>query len=100
MRGASHAFVWIAFFVPMVSELARGWRPFSDDAAIASRAYESLSVHPPLIGIISSAYIGTGHLLLDPGPLLFYVLAVPSTSIRRTASSGARRLWLPRSCRF
>ena len=61
----------------MVSELARGWRPFSDDAAIASRAYESLSLHPPLIGIISSAYIGTGHLLFDPGPLLFYVLAVP-----------------------
>ena len=61
----------------MVSELLRGWRPFSDDAAIASRAYESLSLHPPLIGRISSAYIGTGHLLFDPGPLLFYVLAVP-----------------------
>jgi hypothetical protein len=64
-------------FVPMVSELARGWRPFSDNAAIASRAYQSLSLHPPLVGMISSASVGTGHLLFDPGPLQFYVLAVP-----------------------
>jgi hypothetical protein len=61
----------------MVSELARGWRPFGDDAAIASRAYESLTLHPPLIGMTSSLHLGTGHLLFDPGPLPFYVLAVP-----------------------
>jgi hypothetical protein len=76
-RGVSHMVVWIVVFVPVVSELARGWRPYSDDAAIASRAYESLSLHPPLVGMITSAYVGVNHVLFDPGPLLFYLLAVP-----------------------
>jgi hypothetical protein len=59
----------------MVSELARGWRPDSDNAAIAARAYQSLSLHPPLVGMTTVA--GNGHVLFDPGPLMFYLLAVP-----------------------
>jgi len=48
-----------------------------DDAAIASRAYQALSLHPPLTGLATAASVGTGHALYDPGPLLFYLLAVP-----------------------
>ena len=77
VRVASHLAVWTAVLVPMFSELSRGWRPFSDDAAIASRAYQTLSLHPPLTGLATAASLGTGHALYDPGPLLFYVLAVP-----------------------
>jgi hypothetical protein len=72
---ASHGLVWIALLVPMVSELARGWRPDSDNAAIAARAYQSLSLHPPLVGMTTVA--GNGHVLFDPGPLMFFLLAVP-----------------------
>ena len=75
MRCASHGVVWIALLVPMVSELARGWRPYSDNAAIAARAYQSLSLHPPLVGMTTVA--GNGHVLFDPGPLMFYLLAAP-----------------------
>ena len=59
----------------MGSELFRGWRPYSDNAAIAARAYQSLSLHPPLVGM--STVAGNGHALFDPGPLLFYLLALP-----------------------
>jgi len=77
VRLASHAAVWTGILVPMFAELSRGWRPFDDDAAIASRAYQALSLHPPLTGLVSAASGGTGHILYDPGPLLFYLLAVP-----------------------
>ncbi len=77
VRVASHAAVWTGVLVPMFAELSRGWRPFGDDAAIASRAYQALSLHPPLTGLVSAASGGTGHILYDPGPLLFYLLAVP-----------------------
>lgn len=63
--------------VPTVQELIAGWRPLDDNAAIAVRAYQSLSVHPPLVGQATAAAVGTGHTLYDPGPLLFYVLALP-----------------------
>jgi hypothetical protein len=76
VRWASHGLVWIALLVPMVSELARGWRPDSDNAAIAARAYQSLSLHPPLVGM-TTTLAGNEHVLFDPGPLMFYLLAAP-----------------------
>ena len=77
VRMASHVAVWTGVLVPMFAELARGWRPFGDDAAIASRAYQVFSLHPPLTGLASAASAGTGHVVFDPGPLMFYLLAVP-----------------------
>ena len=77
VRVASHVAVWTGVLTPMVAELSRGWRPFGDDAAIASRAYQALSLHPPLTGLATAASVGTGHALYDPGPLLFYLLAAP-----------------------
>jgi hypothetical protein len=74
---ASHIAVWLAVVVPTVQELIAGWRPLDDNAAIAVRAYQSLSLHPPLVGQATAAAVGTGHTLYDPGPLLFYVLALP-----------------------
>jgi len=78
VRIASHLAVWTAILVPMFAELSRGWRPFGDDAAIASRSYQALSLHPPLTGLVSAASVGLGHALFDPGPLLFYLLAIPA----------------------
>jgi hypothetical protein len=69
--------VWAAVLTPMAVTLAKGWAAFGDDAGIAARAYQSLSLHPPLVGMYSAASGGPGHYLYDPGPLLFWLLAVP-----------------------
>lgn len=77
VRITSHAVVWAVVLIPMAVTLAKGWTAFGDDAAIAARAYQSLSLHPPLVGMYSTASSGPGHYLYDPGPLLFWLLAVP-----------------------
>ena len=64
---------------PNRSRLFRGWRPlFSDDATITLRSYEILSLHPPLVGQYSTISPGSGHILFDPGPLQYVLLAVPT----------------------
>ncbi len=75
-RLASHVAVWTVVLVPMIAELSHGWRPFGDEAAISSRAYQVLSLHPPLVGLTSAAS-SVGHIVFDPGPLMFFLLAVP-----------------------
>lgn len=63
-----------------------GWRPLGDDANISMRAYQSLSLHPPLVGQFSTVSRGLGHILYDPGPLGYWMLApfvhlVPSVGV-------------------
>ncbi len=77
VRIASHCAVWLAVIASTIEELAAGWRPLEDNAAIAIKALQSLSLHPPLVGLASSAATGSGHVIYDPGPLLFYSLALP-----------------------
>jgi hypothetical protein len=48
-----------------------------DEAAISIRAHQVLSLHPPLVGLASAVSFGTGHVVFDPGPLLFYLVALP-----------------------
>jgi hypothetical protein len=77
VRVASHLAVWGAVLVPTVVALSRGFRPFGDDAAIASRAWQVFSTHPPTLGLASAASNQTGHEVYGLGPLLFYLLAIP-----------------------
>ncbi len=76
-RVLSHLAVWTVILVPTVLEMARGWRALDDDATISLRSYQVLSLHPPLLGQFSTVSYGTGHLLFDPGPLLYWLLAIP-----------------------
>ena len=87
VRISSHVAVWVTVLVSLGVELAHGWRPVGDNAAIASRAFQTLSSHPPVVGMLSTAG-GTGHTVYDPGPLLFWLLAVP---VRLDHTHGA--LW-------
>ena len=76
-RIGSHVVIWTIVLVPTVIKMIRGWRPLvGDDATITLRAYQVLSLHPPLVGMHSDAYV-PGHILYDPGPLQFVLLAVP-----------------------
>jgi hypothetical protein len=77
VRVSSHLLVWAALIVPMVVVLASGWVPVGDVAAIAIHAHQSLSLHPPLVGMFSTLARSSGRFVYDPGPLLFWLLAIP-----------------------
>lgn len=73
VRITVHAVVWALLIVPMVRSVARGWRPLADDATIAIGAWRALSLHPPLLGQVTTAS-GVGKLASDPGPLEYWLL--------------------------
>jgi hypothetical protein len=77
VRFSSHVAVWACALVPALLVLVRGWRPLGDYAAIELRAYRTLSLHPPLVGMFSTAGWGVGRRVFDPGPLSFWMLAAP-----------------------
>jgi hypothetical protein len=68
--------VWTTVVVSMAIVLSKGWLAVGDDAAIAIHAYQTFSLHPPLVGVYSTA-ASAGHVVFDPGPLLFWLMAVP-----------------------
>jgi hypothetical protein len=70
--------VLVPFAVALVRAFHDGWVPSGDEANIATRALDVFSRHPPLTGLpsTSAAYgdqIATNH----PGPMEFYLLALP-----------------------
>ena len=77
IRVASHLVVWATVLIPVITVLNKGWIAIGDNAAIASKAFESLSPSPPLTGLVTTASSGIGHILYDPGPLEFWLLAIP-----------------------
>jgi hypothetical protein len=54
------------------------WTAAGDDAVIATRALDVFSDHSPLVGQWSQASSITGHPTYSPGPLLYWLLAIPS----------------------
>ena len=76
IRVACHLAGATIFLVALVADLVHGWLPTGDDAIIAQRAWGVFTAHPPLVGQFSQAS-GAGHTVYDPGPLLFWLLAVP-----------------------
>lgn len=77
IRVTGHVAVWACVLVPSILVLARGWTPLGDYAAIELRAYRTFSLHPPLVGMYSTATSSVGHTVSDPGPLSFWLLAGP-----------------------
>src|ERR1035437_5888743 len=73
VRVTVHVVVWTLLLAPMVRALARGWRPLADDATIAIGAWRALTLHPPLLGQLTSA-AGAEKLASDPGPLEYWLL--------------------------
>jgi hypothetical protein len=63
--------------VPFGVVLSKGWVATGDDAAIAIRSHQVLSLHPPLVGLASTTVVSSGQHLYDPGPLMFWLLAIP-----------------------
>jgi hypothetical protein len=61
-----------------VRAIAEGWLPVADQGTIATRAYEVFTSHTPLVGQYSMASAVTGHLTYEPGPMLYWLLALPA----------------------
>ena len=82
VRVTSHLAIWAAILIPTAMEMAKGWRPLLDDSTISARSYEVLSLHSPLLGQFSQASFShgsttTSHLIFSPGPLQYWLLALP-----------------------
>jgi hypothetical protein len=77
LRVAPHAAIWIVFLVPTLRTMIRGWRPVGDDASIALQAWNTFSLHAPLVGQATGAAAGSAGVQTtsDPGPLEFWLLA-------------------------
>jgi hypothetical protein len=84
----SHLVIWTVVLIPTITEMARGWIAVLDQATISLRAFQVFSLHPPLLGQYSTTSESVGHLIYDPGPLQFWLLAVP---VRIDPGQGA--LW-------
>ncbi len=77
VRVMPYAAIWIVLLVPTLRTMARGWRPVGDDASIALQAWNTFSLHAPLVGQGTGAASGAGGVQTtgDPGPLGFWLLA-------------------------
>ena len=64
--------------VSTVRGLTAGWVPLSDQAAAATRAYDVFTSETPLVGPWSSSSTSLGEPTYHPGPLLYWLLAVPA----------------------
>lgn len=66
----------LAFFA--IRLLAHGWVLQGDEALVAVRAHDVWSAHPPLVGMRSTSSVTSpGVYAHHPGPLQFYLLAIP-----------------------
>jgi hypothetical protein len=54
--------------------------PVGDQGIIATRAYDVFSTHMPLLGQYSEASVSAGHAIYSPGPMLYWLLALPAYS--------------------
>ena len=63
--------------VAAVIAIRTRWYPIGDWATVTVRSYEVFSRHPPLIGMPSTVSTYTGSPVHHPGPLQFWILAIP-----------------------
>ena len=89
----SHLVIWAVVLIPTIIEMSRGWIAVLDEATISLRSFQVFSLHPPLLGQYSTTSESVGHLIFDPGPLQYWLLAVPVRIDQVRARSGDRRCW-------
>ena len=68
--------------LPVISSTVKavraGWVPAGDDGIIATRGWDVLTSHTPLVGQYSEAgLVVHGQVMHSPGPMLYWLLALP-----------------------
>jgi hypothetical protein len=62
-----------------VKAVRAGWVPAGDDGIIATRGWDVLTAHTPLVGQYSEAgLVIRGQVMHSPGPILYWLLAIPA----------------------
>jgi hypothetical protein len=67
----------VPVLISTVHAVNAGWEPAGDDGIILTRAWDVLTSHSPLVGQYSEAGNVTGQIVHSPGPLLYWLLALP-----------------------
>ncbi len=75
---AAGAAAAIPVIVSTVNAARSGWEPAADRAIIVTRAWDVFTSHTPLVGQYSEASGITGYALHSPGPMLYWLLAIPA----------------------
>jgi len=97
LAGVIVALLAVPFALSAGRALADGWVPSGDEAIIAIRVHDVLGLDPPLTGLPSTSdlygeRIATNH----PGPIEFYLLALPvrvlGPSVGMLVGAGALNL--------
>jgi hypothetical protein len=68
----------VPVIVATVNAVRDHWEPGADQGIIATRAYDVLSSHTPLVGQYTLAGDVTGHVTHGLGPMLYWLLALPA----------------------
>lgn len=73
----------LAASIPVISSTVKavhaGWMPAGDDGIIATRGWDVLSSHTPLVGQYSEAgLVIRGQVMHSPGPMLYWLIALPA----------------------
>ena len=68
----------VPVLVSTAHAIAAGWQPAGDDGIIVTRAWDVLTAHSPLIGQYSESGLVTSQVVHSPGPLLYWLLALPA----------------------
>jgi hypothetical protein len=73
----------LAAAIPVISSTVKavraGWMPAGDDGIIATRGWDVLTTHTPLVGQYSEAgLVLHGQIMHSPGPMLYWLLALPA----------------------
>ena len=89
LRLAVHLAVWAPFVVGVVEDVRLRWRPVGDGAAIAVRSWDSLTAYGPLVGQASRL----AYEVYDPGPLEYWLLAIPVHVDPRYGELWGAALW-------
>jgi hypothetical protein len=83
---AAGAAASLPIVVETVHAITAGWAPIGDDGMVAIRSYDVLSGQSPLLGMPSSGPSGVlDQQAYHPGPLLFWLLALPAHFIGATS---------------
>jgi hypothetical protein len=76
-RIVCHLVAEVPFLVVALVQVAQGWRPTLDDAVISIRSWAVLTSRGPMLGEFTQATSCARHTAFNPGPVLFWMLALP-----------------------
>jgi len=73
----------LAAAIPVINSTIKavhaGWAPAGDDGIIATRGWDVLTSHTPLVGQYSEAgLVVHGQIMHSPGPMLYWLIALPA----------------------